>query len=183
MKPWAILLAIGIGSFLAVLLVCGGMGAGFMYLVYQEAQSQSLYGGGAYAGASVPGINYHLQGPTRVVAGEAFTLEAVVENTGTSVQTLHSLVNYSRLNVLNTTPAFQQRQGNDFSFNLPLQPGQQETIQIEAVATTPGWDSVNFDVHINSSGNYVEAFHSLEVLPAGSPPPVEGEVETVSPPF
>lgn len=168
MKTWQVLTAIGVGSFLAVLLVCGGM-ATWMGIVMQQSLNAAQQGfanmqPGAYA--TVPGITYSLQGPHEAIVNQPFTLEAIVENNSSQVQTIHSIDSYSSLRILSSQPAWQNRQNDTYVFNLDVQPGQMQIIRFEVEPVSVGYEDVNLDANINSPTNFTEAYHGLDVKPA-----------------
>lgn len=164
MKTWQVLVAIAVGSFIGVVVVCGGLGAWIVIISQQQMQSM-MQGMGAPLD-----ISYHLRGPSEVAAGQRFTLEAVVENTGSSPRTLTGLENYSDLIVHASTPAYQNRQGSTYTYQLSIPPGGTQVVQLEVEAATPGPQTVNFDAYFDNDFTFIEGFHSLDVMPQGAAP-------------
>lgn len=162
MKPWQILVAIGIGAFVGVVVVCGGLGFWIARETLVPLQAAMTPGS--------PGISYQLNGPAQVQVGRPFTLEATITNSGATAQTLHSLENYSGLTIHSSTPAWQNRQGSLMTYQLSIPAGGQQIIRLEVEASTDGPHFANIDANINNYMNYVEGWCQFTaVAPTTSP--------------
>lgn len=170
MKPWQILIAIGIGSFLGIVVVCGGLGAWFVINVNRQMNTGGgMFNNGMYGpGFATPvGITYTLTGPAQATQGERFTLVCTIENTLTTPQALHSLQNYSGLTIHSVDPPPQTVPGDwtMLIFNTPLPPNQPQTFHLECSSEMIATQEVNIDANINDPGTYIEAWHTIQILP------------------
>lgn len=165
-----VLLAIGAGSFLAVLLVCGGMGAGFMWLAFEEMQG-GYYGGMGYAPPT--DIRYDMRMPATAKVGEAFEIELEVENTANHEQQLHSFEFYTDLvnsiTITDSTPNFTHQERHpdnlrlDYRVGIPA--GTTMLFRLEVLPSQPGHFNVNIDANINDQWNFVEQWGSIQIEP------------------
>jgi hypothetical protein len=169
MKNGWIIAAIGIGAFLGVVLVCGGLGAAFLWMVRDEFQNIGVF-------TPVTGIDYTLSGPDSVNAGETATFVIEVTNTSTTDdRVLYSIDLYTELvgqGPVAAVPAgrpFYADEGDTYAeliYQLPLPPGATERIEVQFTPNQPGRYEVNIDVCIDTAFSFIERFHTLIVRPA-----------------
>ena len=181
MKPWQIITAIGIGSFLGVVVVCGGVGTWFVITVNRQMSAINPMINGGSLTPTVPGITYTMSMPEQSVQGERFTITCTVVNTLSTTQTLHSLQNYSSLRIHAADPAPQSDGGGPMLvYNTVLPPNQPQTFLLEASSDTTGWVEVNIDANIGGPTNLVEGWQTIEIVSAeqATPgPPIRIEPE------
>ena len=175
MKNGPVLLAIGIGAFLGTMVTCGGLGAGFLWIL-SNAMEDGLadFAQQFPIAAEVEGIDYTLSGPDSITLGETITFVIEVTNTGSDERMLYSLDFYTELvghGPVTVSPApmslnaIAGEEIGDAHFQLPLPPGATERIEVTFLPTSARTYFVNIDVNIDEDFNYIERFHSLEVLP------------------
>ncbi|MEX0655650.1 MAG: hypothetical protein WD534_05030 [Phycisphaeraceae bacterium] len=177
MKTGWILAAIGIGAFLGVVVVCGGLGAGFLYLVSEEMEQQRGQFGVAHGGfqSSHANVDYTLTGPDEVRVGEPATFIVEVTNTSTSEHhSLYSLDLYTELvdqGAVDASPSPKQdNPGSSYAelvYELDLPPGATEQVEVTFHPSQAGQYNVNIDACIDTTFDFIERFHDLAVLPAG----------------
>lgn len=171
MKKGAVLVAIGIGAFLGVVAVCGGLGAGFLWLIHQQLEREFA----DFSYEPVTGIDYVLHGPQAIELGEPLLFIVEVTNTSeTDRRLLYSIDLYTELvdqGVVTfvPTPASYDTEWDDYAeaiFNLPLAPGATERIEVHFTPTLAGSYNVNIDVCIDNAHSFIERFHDLQIHPA-----------------
>ena len=166
-KPWQVLTAIALGAFVGCIVVCGGgmilAGVYFKDMI----QNNPAFSGGYNFPTTVANLSYFMSAPSTVQQGQPFEIELTLENHDTAPQTLHSLQNYSSLNITQSDPPWQSQQSDEFVYQMTLPPGQVQTIKLTAEAQWTGYESINIDAHLDLMGNsYAEAYHDLQVDPA-----------------
>lgn len=169
MKQGPILIAIGIGAFLGVVAVCGGLGAGVLLLMKWEMDRDWAH---YNSYAVVEDVDYTLAGPETVAAGEIAIFKVNVTNTSqTEHRTLRSIALYTELadhSKVTFVPApqwFDESTGGSYGhamFDLPLPPGATQIIEVHFTPTRPRYYNVNIDVHVDTG--FIERYHDLRVV-------------------
>lgn len=168
MKTWQVLTAIGIGSFLGVVLVCGGSIAITTAYFQQQftAFNQAMSGN-----IGIPNLTYTMQAPPDVIEGQPFEIQLTLENTGPSPMTLYSLDDYSGLTLIRSDPPWQSMSGGEMIYQLTLPPNQLQTIKITASSNMLGSQQINIDAHADSAMmNWAEAYAIINVKPPPAQP-------------
>ncbi|MEO0513749.1 MAG: hypothetical protein AAF086_00455 [Planctomycetota bacterium] len=173
------LTAIGLGSFLGVVVVCGGGVALTMLFFQQQIASFNSIISGNYG--TIPNLNYTMQLPPTAVEGQPFEIELTLENTGTSPITLHSLDDYSGLTLIQSDPPWQSLSGGEMMYQLPLPPGQVVTVKVTAQTDMLGSQTINIDAHADGGMSWAEAYGTINVVAASAPPAGSDAAESKSP--
>ncbi|MEO1235969.1 MAG: hypothetical protein AAFX76_04195 [Planctomycetota bacterium] len=176
LQTWQVLTAIGVGSFLGVVVVCGGGLAMTGWFIQQQlswaAGLGTSYSGGSGFSAGVPDLRYDMNLPARVQQGVPFEVELTLENTGTTPMTLHSVYDYSGLSLMASDPPWSQYSHDEAVYGMTIDPGQTRTVKITAISHALGSQSINFDAYMDASGTrFAEAYGNLIVDPPPPPPP------------
>jgi hypothetical protein len=110
-------------------------------------------------------IEVSVQAPLRVKDGESFEIRARVRNTADEVQTLVDLDFSDRylngIAIESASPRFSEGTSYpeehtfSYTFNLPVQPGAEAEIVLQARAVSPGDYSAELDFCINSPTSYL----------------------------
>ncbi len=185
LKAWQVLTAIGIGSFVGVIVVCGGGVALTMVFFQQQISSFNSLVSGNFG--TIPNLNYTMQLPPSALEGQPFDIELTLENTGTSAMTLYSLNDYSGLTLLQSDPPWQRLSGGEMMYQFPLPPGQTVAVKVTAQTDMVGSQSINIDAHTDGMGmSWAEAYGTINVVaatvPAPTPATPESPAVTVTPP-
>lgn len=172
MKSSTIVLAVAIGAFLGVVVVCGGLGVALL------AMLRGPLAGLENAG-QVTDIAYDLVGPKQIALGEPATFTVQVTNTSDIVhRTLYSVDLYTDLVVQGpleadpVAPSMHIEHDGEWAklkYGMPLPPGATETITVRLNPTRPGEYWVNIDVCIDDSYGFIERFHDLTVTAGPEP--------------
>ncbi|MEM1109449.1 MAG: hypothetical protein AAGH99_12255 [Planctomycetota bacterium] len=168
-KTWQVLTAIGLGSFLGVVVVCGGgVALTMIYMQQQISSFSNIFTGGF---GIVPNLTYTVVAPPNATQNQPFDIELTFENTGTTPMTLYSLQDYSGLTLLRSDPPWQSKNYDEMVYQITLQPNQPQVIKLTLESSIPGTQYLNFDANMDASGlTFAEGYATVTVNPSPTPP-------------
>lgn len=165
-KTWQVLTAIGIGTFVGVVVVCGG-GVALMAVYFQ--QQMTSFNSMMAGNFSVPNLSYTMQAPPTAVAGQPFEIELTLENTGSTPIKINSLDDYSGLTLIQSDPPWQSESGGVMDYQLTIPPNQTQTVKLTAQTDATGIQTLNIDAQTDMA--FTEAYGSIDVSPAAPASP------------
>ena len=168
-----ILIAIGVGSFLGVVVVCGGAAA-MVGLAWNEMMQQMMLAGGG--GGYVVNANHTMTAPSQVTAGQPFTVDVTAHNTDPyaakqlySVEIYSDLAQNGGLKSVTPQPVSQTDTGYSvqlvFEHDVPSNTQFDIQLEFEAPQQTQLYP-LNIDTNWGQQGldGYVEQYQDVDVV-------------------
>lgn len=171
-----VLIAVAAGAFLAVIFVCGGFGAGLLYLMNEDMKRQAVSSGNYVGGPIVDSssVEYTMTVPPEATVGEPFVVVCDVVNDSNNARTLSSLEIYGVIlaagRVVKVDPEAELTdtfEGSDYAMipcGIQIPAGGSTTVEVHFQVELPGRYEINIDANFNNEADYFEQYGSVVVV-------------------